>query len=262
MSTAPCGTKVSPWAGAHQHGNGGVQGTPDGVVEAGSPVPHGGKPHGHHQPLLCAGSLQASEHRHKLGGAGEQPQTGRAMGPPWPGAHPGGLRQQFGPQHCVPAMLGSCAVTTGPASTDQHPTQLDAPKSQQPQMPSPEHPKLCLQHHSGAQSRQKRVPGPAPAAGREPMGPVFGQKDGNRHPEQEAQPPFSLTPTLAWAWAARSLQLLGRPSNRQPGLGRSPWPPRLQPHHRGQRGTAGSSSAQRVKHGSRTGSITSARLRF
>lgn len=129
-------------------------------------------------------------------------------------------------------------------------------------MPSPEHPKLCLRHHSGAQGRQKCVPGPAPAAGREPMGPVFGQKDGNRHPERGAQPPFSPTPTPAWAWAARSLQLLGRPSNRRPGLGRSPQPPRLQPHHRGQRGTVGSSSAQRVKHGSRTGSITSARLRF
>lgn len=133
MSTAPCSTKVSPWAGAHQHGNGGVQGTLDGVLEAGSPVPHGGKPHGHRQPLLRSGSLQASEHRHKLGGAGEQPQTGRAMGPPWPRAHPGGLRQRFGPQHCVPAMLGSCTVTTGPTSTDQHPTQVDAPKSQQPQ---------------------------------------------------------------------------------------------------------------------------------
>lgn len=129
-------------------------------------------------------------------------------------------------------------------------------------MPSLEHPKLCLQHHSGVQGRQKCVPGPAPAARREPVGPVFRQKDGNRHPERGYQPPFSPTPTPARAWAARSLQVLGRPSNRRPGLGRSPQPARLQPHHRGQRGTAGSGSAQRVKHGSRTGSITSARLHF
>lgn len=176
-----------------------------------------------------------------------------------------GLRWQLRPHHRVPATLGSCTVTASPAGAEQHPTQLDAPESLQPQ---------C--HRRSAPSsacstiRQRRAGRAAcPAQPQQQAGSPWAlfsgrtmaadtQSEGlsllsHRHPPQSRHgPPGPCQPP----------PLSGSPSDRRPGSGRNPRPPGLRQPWCDQRGTAGSGSARRVKHRSRTGSITSARLHF